>query len=121
VSERLGPAGRAKLVLDIMPVEQIGRQIALPLVEGELLRREKGEQKALSAAMRAVARHGLAWRIRIDRECDRPAMATTGKWHGPVLREYSPMCSFYVQFRAMQASIGRMRRDQIADRHRSIL
>jgi hypothetical protein len=53
--------------------------------------------------------------------------ATAPQWQlpengmGRAFENIRQMCSFYVQFRAMQASIGRMRRDQIADRHPSIL
>ncbi len=62
----LAPAGVAELMVDIMLVELVRRQPLGAALQPELVDRHEAEQKALAAAVRAVAAHRRVGNVALD-------------------------------------------------------
>src|SRR3546814_7004442 len=71
----LAAAVGAELMVDIMLVELVARELVGAAFQPELIDGDEGEEKALAAAVRAVAAHRRVRNIALDRVAYRAATA----------------------------------------------
>jgi hypothetical protein len=77
-------ANRAKMMIDDMLVESIGRKVFRRRLQSKLRARHEPKQIALPAAMGTIAFH-YGIEVAFDSECDLPAMTTPFMTHAVLL------------------------------------